>query len=280
MPMLSWDGLYEYKSQPEFSEEIAARCTSLLIRTADVHGDINRDFKHLTIGAAGTSAFCIKVKTLGVPGGGTKIPDGPYQEGADPGRYNWVKVRLAKLGTKDGPDTVVIVYHLLRHRLAAGLDKKNVNYGFWSVSIGINPTFFSKPTGNAQTDKDHPYYVLAEEIARKIREDLKSKSFQLYKDENSEFKPSQDYFVVYDDVDLNEDPAADPGSGIVNRRKTRIGELGYLFQKSDALNGILKIDSIARIDVPKGSDGKTRIPGWGRSDDTQIVVTKIKCMPF
>ena len=169
--------------------------------------------------------------------------------------YNWIKVRSGHDADQPSNPKVYIIYHLLRHRIRQDLE------GPWSLSIGFDQTLLSPPSGGNVNDPNNPYVQFTVAVSAQIAADLKSIS------------PSDGFSVIYDDF------GGDGGFGCeATRRTTRIGEVGWVFQNSKLIQGVY-FDISGPVLEPCPVDGLGyRIPGWGRPQDTQIVVTTLQTL--
>lgn len=169
--------------------------------------------------------------------------------------YNWIKIRSGHDADQSSAPKVYIIYHLLRHRIRQHMQ------GQWSLSIGFDQKLLPAPSGGNVNDPKNPYVQFAEAIGARMAADLKSIS------------PNDGYSVIYDDI------GGDAGFGNEGtRRATPIGELGWVCQKSSLVQGVY-FGISGPVLEPCPVDGLGyRIPGWGRPQDTQIVVTTLQTL--
>ena len=233
---------YEYENQITDIRD-ARTILNLLRTTSATHDD---EFSNQAF-IARKLKNKINTLKLSVPNSGTQnVPDGPI---AYSKKYNWMKATVGK--DANSAPVVAILYHLLRHRLQAGAE------GIWSVSVGFLPNLVTGPGSADPTNTRDPYYILAAEICARIKVDLNGSSDGSVQ----AMKPaSGGYCVMYDNIDPNEAPGDLPGAIVDDRRQTRIGELGWVFQNASPQLS-LKIKSRSKVAVPNDNDG-TPIGGW------------------
>ena len=179
----------------------------------------------------------------------------------------------ASVCTEKGKDIplAVIVYHFLKHRAEKSNSQWCVSIGFSSAGLlGTTSAAewrgkYRKKNTNQSENANNPFIELLKLITERIKIDIKTLSTP---DSYNTFR-----FVLYDQVDLGEDPGDDAGiDPNQNRRSTNIGELGWIAQNADEAHlGLnfkkLKVESINKIDIPAKSKG------WGRDKDKKIVET-------
>lgn len=217
---------------------------TLLSKTSDTLAD--------EMGHVPPNVLMDKINSIALGDPGTyPLPHGPYGGG----KYNWMKATIGY--DPAGKPIVAVLYHLLRHRIAAGKD------GYWSVSVGFEQSLVGDPPlGMDGTEPDHPYVRIIEEITAQIGNDLElmpplSMDAQGYP-----------YCVIYDRVDPDEDPDQPPGNNETKRRSKKIGEMGWVFERNATANPNLKIISQTKEPTPIDSLGDP-ILSWG----DEIVVT-------
>lgn len=235
-----WGVLYSHDDQ--IDDGAARNCIHVMRLTAKVH---DRDFSTFPV-----ANFVNKVNSL-----------------AGSERYNWLKVRI---GThRDTGYQVAMIYHLLRHRISAG------SRAVWSLSVGVDPFLLPKEWIGRYTpgsddlnwrNRNNPFLQMAYALNDQITKDLTSIVGA---------GPPKPQAVIYDDIDLSEDPSAPAGEDPRKRRTTAIGELGWVAQYAIPadLPNRLSIISIRKIDVPKNALGQP-IPGWGRPASGSVPADK------
>ena len=281
--MITWDKLYQNSNVPADTNKLtkaqAHRVAEILMLTAKVHRD--RDFGR----KAHPVAIYDKVNN--------RTPTTYHRPGypdLNP-TYNWMKVSIGYVVNENAtfpPHEVVIVYHLLRHRLreAAAADPVHPldpKFGFWAVSVGLHPrlilTKFLPPTVDPSNTSD-PTVALAQDIATRISADLKSFA--------GAGDPPGDYAVIYDELDASDIDVNSAGvitatgKNPTKRRNSRIGRLGLIFANKAAnpvINLLFDNPEIKMRDYPL-SDSGDPIPGWAENHlaQPQIVVTKVKML--
>ena len=187
-------------------------------------------------------------------------PEPNLKPGPWGGNYNWMRVTIGKLA--DNTPIVVILYHLLRHRVV------NKEAACWSWSVGFVPSLLGDlpvggmPAGSAFKQE---YVDFAKEVATQLHTDLT---------DNSQFKPPGKSSVIYDQKDSKGDPdPKEPGKNETSRRATKIGELGWVFHKDKTeIPKLFTINTPEPHNPPTGSSGN-EILGWSRTPGEQIAIT-------
>lgn len=244
---------YGYNANPLFPGDAQA-CIDIMTNLGHVglSQQYITDFQHFT-----AAQLMNKVNNAVPPDttNGNDLPAGPWT-----GNYNWMRVTIGRRA--DNTPIVVILYHLLRHRIVTA------EPACWSWSVGFVPTLLTDlpaggmPAGSAAKQE---YVDFAAEIATVAR-------FNLMKD--TYFKPSGMSSVIYDQIDHG-DPNNTPGSNEHGRRKTKIGELGWVFQKDTTqIPTLFTIQKSKKYGPPKDFGGN-QIKGWARTPGEQIITTQL-----
>ena len=159
--------------------------------------------------------------------------------------FNWMKVHCG-VNTGSGDVELIVLYHLLKHRQHA-----------WSVSVGFDVSLLPAPdqTGDPN-DPDNPYVDMATELSGVISAGL------------SMIQPARTKWYSIDDIG----PNSDGSYSVQDRRRSRIGELGWIAENNDEVRNTWQFSS-RREPRPINENGKF-IRGLGRPNDTHVRVTE------